>query len=291
MEATPKMGIPYPVRKTREWYQTYTETLNAIDQALYAACEDRNIIITGGGNFTFNGAGLLTWAAAIDIYSPITGFNWTIPAGNITIPDTQIVYVTLTRSPTQAVTLTPALAANVSLQSRNAAFVLGIRRGSIFYARNGRTMASGDSFPLFEQSSIGGSIGEAGQSIRETATITTFTPVDESTYSVIGAIRLNPSDYTLEGTVVTYTLKVVAAVTSAGLTGNVRLHNLTDTSIVSTLSWTGAGDTTPTEKTATISLAAGNKIYEIQARVTGGTPPADQVLVYSSSIQIDRTIA
>ena len=289
MESTPKMGIPYPVRKTREWYQTYTDTLNAIDQALYAACEDRNTIITGGGNFTFNGSGLLTWASAIEIYSPITGFNWTIPAGNITIPDTQVVYVTLTRSPTQAVTLTPALAANLSLQSRDASFVLGIRRGSIFYARNGRTIASGDSFALFSQSSTGGS-GASGQSIRENATITTFSPVDESTYSVIGAIQLNPANYVLDGTTVSYTLKITAAVTDSGLTGDVRLHNLTDASTVSTLSWTGAGDTTPTEKTAVISLASGNKVYEIQARVTGGTPPADQVLVYSSIIQIDRTI-
>ena len=159
MPTTPKIGIFYPVYKVREWYDSYKSALLAVDQELYAAREDRNLIISGGGTFSFS-SGTLTWSSAINIFSPVVGFNCTVPAGNIAITDASVVYVTLTRAPTQNVSLTFSQAANLSLANGTSAFIFGIRQGSLFYVRNGRVIANGESFSLLQQSSItGGSSG------------------------------------------------------------------------------------------------------------------------------------
>jgi len=101
--------------------------------------------------------------------------------------------------------------------------------------------------------------------------LTTNASSDSSTYEVVGSFSLVGANHSAVDFIVT------AAVTGGGLTGDVQLYNLTDAAVVGTLSWT---ETTPTTKsTGPLSLPAGNRLYEVRIRVTGGTPPADRVLV------------
>jgi len=83
---------------------------------------------------------------------------------------------------------------------------------------------------------------------------------------------------------------VVGLVTNIATTGDIQLYNLTDASVVSTLSYTGAGSSTPTKQlSASLTLPASEKMYEIRIRVTGGTPPTDKVFAMWAGFQIDNT--
>ena len=108
-----------------------------------------------------------------------------------------------------------------------------------------------------------------------TITNTMFLPItldqstDQPSFDMVGGFGLNAADYTQIQFV------TLGAVTSNLLTGEIRLHNLTDAAAVITHTY---NTTNPTKITsAPLILPAGEKVYEIRIRVTGGSPPADRV--------------
>lgn len=101
----------------------------------------------------------------------------------------------------------------------------------------------------------------------------------QNQFGLIGAYNLNGGDYQ------EVRFKVVAAVTSGGLTGEVQLFNLGANVPVVTLSF--AGNVDPAEQvTAPLVLSHAPVIYEVRHRVLGGTPPNDNIATLWAGFQV-----
>ena len=291
MPLTPKLGLVYPNDQNRNYYATFVALVNALDLGIYSRVEDANLIFSGGGTFSWNaGTGVLSWSSTIDILSPVVGKNWTVAAGSATLADGQVAFVTLSRAPSVNTSVTIEVADNLSSVHYNLGLLLFHRRGTVLYCRTGRTMESGDAFPLLTQSSDAAGVGTTGQVIRTELTLATNETTDSSTYKVIGAFSFNSAIYALEGTTTVIRFKSVGSVNDAALTQDVVLYNLTTASIVTTLSSTG--DLTPTEElSSALTLGATPTVYEVRHRVTGGTPPDDVATCWWAGLEITQTIA
>jgi hypothetical protein len=137
------MQWAFPSPEQDPWDDGFVDMVNAMDQSAYASVEDRHAIIHEGGSITWAaGAGTLAWSAPIGITAPVTGFRWQVSAGNVTLTDGQVMYVTLNRGPL-ANTALVALSAGTAPQS-NDTFVIAARVGSVIYLRNGNCIADGE---------------------------------------------------------------------------------------------------------------------------------------------------
>src|SRR4051812_33539168 len=100
MATTPRLKLPYPEEFTDPWFETFTAFVEAVDVALYAAREDRNTLIFGGGVVTFNAStGVLAWTSDIFFLSPVTGYRWKLATGSVTVADGQLAFATVSRAP------------------------------------------------------------------------------------------------------------------------------------------------------------------------------------------------
>ena len=102
---------------------------------------------------------------------------------------------------------------------------------------------------------------------------------DNATPLLVGAVSLNGSDY--GGRTVTF--KAVAAMGNAGITGYVKLINVTDASDVATLAFDSQNQTL---KETTIALAAGAKIYEVEIYLAAAPGTGDTIELYSAFIEV-----
>lgn len=89
-----------------------------------------------------------------------------------------------------------------------------------------------------------------------------YTSSSKDTLEVAGEASFVPSDYSLTGRTTTLTLVAVGRVTSVAQTATLELVNSAG-SVVATLTWT---ETTPTRKTASVTLPGSAEIW--QARVS-----------------------
>jgi len=120
-----------------EWY----ETIGSSSSTLQSLLQDRNIIlsITGGIEFNKN-TGLLSWDNPIKIIVPDESFDFSIPAGNITLANGDLFYVIFDRTGT-VTTLATNQIANGSLLLHKDYYVIGYREGGVFVLRDGRNVA------------------------------------------------------------------------------------------------------------------------------------------------------
>lgn len=154
MPVTSRTGIPYPAQLREPWFTEFVAALEAIDAQTYAAREDRNLIMMGGGTVSFNVSGTLgtlAWTQAIDIYSPPTGLLVSIPIGSIALLDGEAFYVDMVRSPTAPTTTAAQKASQVP--STNTAILIGLRRGVRVYFRQGDVISDGMAVDLFNEPS------------------------------------------------------------------------------------------------------------------------------------------
>jgi hypothetical protein len=158
MATTPKLLLPYPDPNVPQWYAQFQAMVLAIDSSLYTPREDRNIIISGGGTMGFTAStGILTWAAPINLLASVTGFQWTIPIGQVTLQDGQLFYITVARSPQNNTTYTPVVSSITPNQPNGDDQVLiGIRIGTIVHFRDGFRLGDGQSMLVFDNTSSGG---------------------------------------------------------------------------------------------------------------------------------------
>jgi hypothetical protein len=158
MALTPRTQIPYPDSNERDWDATFAAMVNTIDYSLFAAREDRNILILGGGTMTFTAAtGVLTWGADIQLLSPISGYITTLAAGSATIPDNNYFYVQITRGPTSNITVTSKVGFTVQNNpSGDDQFLIGFRKGSIVHFREGFLIGDGQSKVVFDNTTSAG---------------------------------------------------------------------------------------------------------------------------------------
>lgn len=148
MANTSRMQWPIPPEHGF-WYDAFTALVAAIDLSSYAAREDRNLVLMGGGTFAWNaGTNTLSWGAALQILSAVAGGVCVLPAGSISILDSQVAYISLVRNPAGNATVSVVVAG--STPSDDSAAVVCVRRGAQLYFRNGNVLKDGMSGPLIE---------------------------------------------------------------------------------------------------------------------------------------------
>lgn len=112
-----------------------------------------------------------------------------------------------------------------------------------------------------------------------------LSPSAQSTTStvdvVIGGTYFDPAAVKVTPGTTTLTLEAIGQVVS-GVTGTLTLYNVTDASSDATLTWT---ETSATRKTASVTLPAAAKIYELRLKKSGGAV-ADYALVYGTNLRI-----
>ncbi len=142
------MQWPYPSENTDPWYLAFVAFVTAMETSAFATVENTQVILMGGGTTGLSGD-TLTWSEAFEFTSPYTGYLHTLAAGSIEVLDGQLVYVELARNLTENATVTAAVTSvRTAGQSLESFFVLGVRRGSVFYFRNGLSAGGGAIDPL-----------------------------------------------------------------------------------------------------------------------------------------------
>jgi len=95
---------------------------------------------------------------------------------------------------------------------------------------------------------------------------------------------LGPSDFSITGKTTVWTLRLVASVVSPE-TLTVVLYNLTDSTTAATITVT---ETTPTAKSASVTVPGGAKLFELRASCSGSTN-AEYGVINSSSLKVHWT--
>ena len=158
------MGWPYPAENQDPWYDALEAFFSASDLAMYASRETENLIITGGGTVAFD-TNTLSWDDTLEVFAPITGFNWQFEPTSLLIEDGQILWFDAIRAPDHDMTVVAQVSSRLPLSG--SATILAIRRGSVVYWRNGAGIATGDSLsPLAFGAAGMGPAGAPGTVLR-----------------------------------------------------------------------------------------------------------------------------
>lgn len=214
------MRWPYPSQDQDPWFDAFETFIAEADASGYAAREDRNIFMGGGGFVTFTVSnGVLAWDAPLEIYSTIAGFRFNLAAGSVVIQDGQLFYVELVRYPTNNITLVPVVADRAPTSDN--AFVIGIRRGSTVYFRFGASINDGDSLNIFE----GGAGGSGTDTYEREATFSIPDGSSATTTATVGRI-------TYAGSIIGLSLEITEAVASGTITVNIRRNGVVTLSTV-----------------------------------------------------------
>jgi hypothetical protein len=219
---TNKMQWPFPAKDRDPWYETFEQMATAMDSSGYASREDRQIIMGGGGDVTFDaGTNSLTWAESLDFYSLISGFKVSIAATTVAIADGEVIYLNLTRSPTQNISVSTAAANQVP--NTDDAMAIAVRVGTVVYWRHGSKIDSGETVNIF------GVPGTADQGDTYERSATFGVPngafLGEST---LGRVMIG-------GSLIGLSAEVLEAVTGGTITINVKVNAVTKmTAVLST---------------------------------------------------------
>lgn len=163
MPETSRIKWPFPREFEDPWYDSFVAFIEAVDASVYTTREDRSSVLMGGGTVSFNVTGLdgvLTWAQAISLLSPIAGLLINFEPTTVSLLDGEMLYANVTRYPTSS--LSTLLQKARSVPNTDDALLLAIRRGNRIYWRNGKVIADGESYAVFEQSAVSGApVGNA----------------------------------------------------------------------------------------------------------------------------------
>jgi hypothetical protein len=139
-KTTTRLGYEYPDENTDPWWALFDALMAQLDATGFASREDRNLFVGGGGLMTWNGStGTLTWAAGLEVISPLIGVAGTIAAGSKVVADGAWLYVTVTRYAQNAYALT--LTTGAQAPNNDNCLVLARRNGTALEWRNGTRMA------------------------------------------------------------------------------------------------------------------------------------------------------
>jgi hypothetical protein len=136
------MEWPIPTENQNPWYEAFVAFISAQDASAFAAREDRQVIMLGGGTVSW-AVPTLTWTSVFRLTAPIEGFLWEVPAGTVTIEDGEALYAVLVRGPVSNTVVGVAVASQVP--SSDQALVLAVRVGSRIYFRTGMSLGDGES--------------------------------------------------------------------------------------------------------------------------------------------------
>lgn len=275
------MQWPYPNRDTDPWFDIFESMVSGMDSSAYAAREDRNILISGGGNVSFVAAtGVLSWSGTIYIFSPVSGFKFSMAPGSVTLSNGGYFYTSIVRSPQNNSSVLSYSAAQIP--SSDSALALAVRDGNSVYFRNGSRIVSGETRYLFD--------GFSAKHI-ETVKLATRASHNSTSYIAVGADSFNAADYDKPGYSKTMIFRAVAANGAIGLVNDVTLYNVTDSDTVASLSFTSTSlakdEVVLVEGAGIGEVDSVEKIYEV--RISLGAPPAgpsDTIELFGAEIVV-----
>jgi hypothetical protein len=110
-----------------------------------------------------------------------------------------------------------------------------------------------------------------------------YAAADNAVATVQALAGFTPSDYAISGRTTVLTLDAIGSVTSGSQTGTLELLTAAG-SVVATLTWT---ETTPTRKTASITLPGSAEIYRARVSCAGvANPLTDYALIGGAHLRI-----
>lgn len=288
MTNTNKMLWPYPTKDSDPWFTGFEAMTGAMDSSGYAAREDRNILISGGGLVSFTASsGVLSWAADIVFLSTIAGYKLTLAAGSTVLVDGACLYVNVTRSPTGNLSVSQFTASQVP--NTDSAMLVAVRSGTGVYFRNGVAIFDGNPASLFEAGGL-----PSGSTILEIVKLATRESHDSITPLVAGGDSFNPLDFDKPGFSKSMIFRAVAANGDIGMSNTVQLYNLSDGDPIATLVFTS---TSATKMQAVLTQGTGagqidplDKIYEV--RIALGVPPGgptETIELFAAEIIVTST--
>jgi len=183
-----------PAQRLRSYYTAFQTLIGQIETDVFAAREDRNLTLSGGGTLSFTAEGVLAWTAALSIEGHISAYANTVAIGDITVPDGWCVYVALTRKPAAAVAVVATKAAQLPTLNGERLYLLGIRRGTDFWWSNGALSAAGESKTFVELLAAGGGTVltadelAAVQGAADPAAANVFATMDDLTSGAVGQV-------------------------------------------------------------------------------------------------------
>lgn len=215
-----RMRWPYPSRDQDPWFDTFESMVSAIDASGYAAREDRELVMGGGGAVSFTAStGVLSWTEALDIYSTIRGNKLSLSAGSVSLQDGELFYVDLVRSPTDNFLVTPVVAGRVP--TSDTAYVIGVRVGTGVYFRFGTMISDGETVNIF-----GAGGGAAFTDTYERHASFTIPDGSSTTQEATVGCVIYP------GSIIGLSAEITEAVTAGTITINVKIGGVTSISTV-----------------------------------------------------------
>jgi hypothetical protein len=146
MSLTARMKWTIPTEDADPWYDALTALIGQQDASAYAAREDRNIVLMGGGDITWTLlTGILSWTEPLRVFSPVSGFQCIVAAGNVQLDQSgKLLHAPLVRYPTGGnKTITAAVASQVPDVNPNDQLLFAVRYGDKVYWRNGLVLSDG----------------------------------------------------------------------------------------------------------------------------------------------------
>lgn len=147
-ELSPRMEWTFPSEEEDPWYDRFVDFIRSLDASGFAAREDRNIILSGGGTISWSTGAGLTWTSPFQIFSPSTGFFTQLQPTTVVLADGEVIRFNIVRHPGQNNNVAPVAAPYA--ENTDNSMLLGMRVGDNFYFRSGQAMGDGDSLSELE---------------------------------------------------------------------------------------------------------------------------------------------
>lgn len=99
MNRTNILQWPFPSHRDKSWYGLFEEMMTGLSTDLFAAIEDANFVIYGGGTIVLNPAtNEVSWSEDIGVFSMISWGKATVPAGVISgVTDGKLLCLSISR--------------------------------------------------------------------------------------------------------------------------------------------------------------------------------------------------
>lgn len=174
MSTSPRMRWPYPAEGVDPWYDAFQDMVRAQDATALALHDQKNIILTGGGDISWNAStGVVSWTLPITLNSSQSGFIESVPAGSLYVPDDgQYGYVRFVPSPQDNVELVLRAADVLPASDVDRTYILFRRRQNKLYWRNGGVLSSGETAAIIDDGPGGGGGGGAVVEVTASAPLT-----------------------------------------------------------------------------------------------------------------------
>lgn len=156
---TERLGIGFPDLQEDPWGDLMHATIKNFDASIWAAVEDRNLALLGGGEFKLTtSSNVLEWTEDIILTTWATGLIWKIPGpDSILIADGQVMYTEVDRRKVSAaLPVVRTVTGNVASRLVEAApgarvqnlLAVAMRKGNNIIFGNGRILPPDLAMPI-----------------------------------------------------------------------------------------------------------------------------------------------